>query len=234
MARRKDSGEARSAGAVAPETRLVYEEAFWRDHPGACLAGVDEAGRGCLAGSVVAGAVSIDEGAIGALARDALREVTDSKQLTPARRERLYQVLTTHPQIRWAVGEASPEEIDRLNILNATHLAMARAVQGLSPLPAHALVDGLPVKHLPIGHTAIVKGDARSLLIACASIVAKVTRDHLCAEWDKLYPGYGFAQNKTYGTAQHVSALRELGACPIHRRSFEPVALVQEELGLQF
>ncbi len=224
----------RGAGAEAPETRLVYEKAFWLKHPGACLAGVDEAGRGCLAGAVVAGAVSIHEAAIDALAKDALREVTDSKQLTPARRERLYKVLTTHPQIRWAVGMATPEEIDQLNILNATHVAMARAIQELSPLPAHALIDGLPVKHLPIGHTPIVKGDARSLLIACASIVAKVTRDHLCAEWDKLYPGYGFAQNKTYGTAQHLRALRELGVCPIHRRSFEPVALVQEEFGLQF
>lgn len=209
---------------------LIHEAAFWAEHPGAVLAGVDEAGRGCLAGPVVAGAVSIAADDLPRLAAEELAAVNDSKQLTERKREALYDLITAHPAIRWAAGQASAREIDEMNILHATHLAMRRALEGLSPLPNHALVDGLPVKGLPLPHTAIVKGDATSLLIACASIIAKVTRDRLCRELDRLYPDYGFAQNKTYGTSPHLAALRRLGPCPEHRRSFAPVSCIQGEL----
>ena len=211
---------------------LVHEAAFWAEHPGAMLAGVDEAGRGCLAGPVVAGAVVIAAEELPRLAAEELAAVNDSKQLTERKREALYDLITDHPAIRWAAGQASAREIDELNILRATHLAMRRTLEGLTPLPDHALVDGLPVKGLPIPHTAIVKGDATSLLIACASIIAKVTRDRLCRELDRLYPVYGFAKNKTYGTAPHLAALRQFGPCPEHRRSFAPVSCIQGELEL--
>lgn len=218
--------------APAANPRLSRERAFWAERPGAALAGVDEAGRGCLAGPVVAGAVEIAEADIAALAAGPLSKVNDSKQLTPRQRERLFVELIGLPNVRWGVGMASAAEIDRLNILNATHLAMRRALEALPSLPAHALVDGLPVKGLPVPHTALVKGDAKSLLIACASIVAKVTRDHLCVGLDARFPGYGFAAHKAYGTPAHLAALRRLGPCPEHRRSFAPVAVVQEELPL--
>ncbi len=210
-------------------TMLTYESTFWTETPGGALAGVDEAGRGCLAGPVVAGAVAIAEGEIEALAKGPLAQVNDSKQLTARQREALFEVLTHEPRIQVGVGIASAQEIDQLNILRATHLAMRRALEALPTLPQHALVDGLPVKGLPIPHTAIVKGDAKSLLVACASIVAKVTRDHLCLDLDARYPQYGFARHKTYGTKAHLAALRQYGPCPEHRRSFAPVAIVQEE-----
>lgn len=218
--------------ASAATLRLGHERAFWADCPGAALAGVDEAGRGCLAGPVVAGAVAIAEADIADLASGPLAKVNDSKQLTPRQRDALFATLTQHPAVRWGVGVASAAEIDRINILKATHLAMRRALEALPSLPAHALVDGLPVKGLPVPHTALVKGDAHSLLIACASIVAKVTRDRLCAELDARFPGYGFAAHKAYGTKAHLEALRRLGPCPEHRRSFAPVAAVQDELPL--
>ena len=208
------------------EGRLTFERAFWREAPGAILAGVDEAGRGCLAGPVVAGAVSIDAEVLEMLASGELAPVNDSKQLTPKKRDELFEIMTHRPEIRWAVGMASAAEIDRINILRATHLAMRRAVEGLPVLPARALVDGLPVKGLPVPHDAIVKGDARSLLIACASIVAKVTRDRLCVSMDAQYPGYGFAAHKAYGTKAHLKALKALGPCSEHRRSFAPVLQV--------
>lgn len=217
------------SSAPSAADKLAFERAFWQAHPGEMLSGVDEAGRGCLAGPVVAGAVSIDESVIGDLASAELAAVNDSKQLTAKKRDTLFQLLISHPQIRCGVGMASAAEIDQLNILRATHLAMRRALEALPQLPAHALVDGLPVKELPIDHTAIVKGDSKSLLVACASILAKVTRDHLCEELDERYPGYGFAAHKTYGTKAHLEALRRLGPTPEHRRSFAPVAVVQEE-----
>lgn len=209
--------------------KLSFERAFWQVHPGACLSGVDEAGRGCLAGPVVAAAVSIDEAVIGDLAVTDLAAVNDSKQLTAKKRDTLFQLLSSHPLIRCGIGMASAAEIDQLNILRATHLAMRRALEALPQLPMHTLVDGLPVKGLPIEHTPIVKGDSKSLLVACASIVAKVTRDRLCDELEEKYPGYGFAAHKTYGTKAHLEALRRLGPTPEHRRSFAPVAVVQDE-----
>ena len=209
---------------------LRPERDFWAAHPGAALAGVDEAGRGCLAGPVVAAAVQIAQADIAALAAGPLAAANDSKQLSPAQRDRLHEILTHEPRVRWAIGQASVEEIDRLNILRATHLAMRRALEALPALPDHALVDGLPVKGLPIPHDALVKGDARSLLIACASILAKVTRDRICLELDARHPGYGLAQHKGYGTRAHLDALRRLGPAPCHRRSFAPVRAIQDDL----
>jgi ribonuclease HII len=203
--------------------RLSFERAYWDGHPGHSLAGVDEAGRGPLAGPVVAAALTMPR----KLAEDGfagpLRDLTDSKQLTAARREAYYEVLTHTPGIAIGVGWCEAAEIDARNILRATHLAMQRALLALPHLPDHTLVDGLPVPGLPCASTAIVQGDARSLLIAGASVVAKVLRDRRMQELDRLYPGYHFAQNKGYGTHEHTLALLRLGACPEHRRSFRPV-----------
>ena len=181
------------------------------------VAGVDEAGRGPLAGPVVAAAVILPEEA----APDGL---DDSKRLSAARRAKFHAMLTNHPGIIWAVGEACVEEIDRINILRATHLAMARAIAGLSRMPGHALVDGLPVQGLPVSHTALVGGDGTSMSIAAASIIAKVTRDRAMLALDEHYPRYGFARHKGYGVPEHLEALRKHGPCPAHRRSFAPVA----------
>jgi ribonuclease HII len=188
------------------------------------VAGVDEAGRGPLAGPVVAAAVILPR----AFAAPGL---DDSKKLTPRRREMLFAVLSSAPDVRWASAEASVAEIDELNILRATHLAMARALDQLNPRPDHALVDGLPVVGLPVPHTAVVKGDALSLSIAAASIIAKVLRDRVMMEMDTLYPQYGFCRHRGYGVREHLAALRIHGPSPIHRRSFAPVAQASEKAG---
>ena len=152
-----------------------------------------------------------------------LRKLTDSKRLTPAAREKFYSYFREAPEIEMGVGVVKNDEIDRINILRATHLAMARALESL-PVPADfALVDGLPVEGLPCPSSAIVKGDSKSLLIAAASVVAKVVRDHQMLEWDRVYPQYAFAAHKGYGTSRHMQALFEYGPCPIHRQSFRPV-----------
>ena len=181
------------------------------------IGGVDEAGRGPLAGPVVAAAVILPDDF-------ALDGLNDSKKVSAAKRERFYAILTATAEILWAVAEATVEEIDRLNILRATHLAMARAIEALPRKPDHALVDGLPVRGLPVEHTALVEGDSLSLSIAAASIVAKVTRDRLMVELDAQYPRYGFAQHKGYGVKKHLEALRNHGPCSAHRRTFQPVA----------
>jgi len=184
------------------------------------VAGVDEAGRGPLAGPVVAAAVILPEDF-------ALDGLTDSKKVSAPKREKIYAILAATAEILWAVAEASVEEIDRLNILRATHLAMARAIEALPRRPDHALVDGLPVRGLAVDHTALVAGDSLSLSIAAASIVAKVTRDRLMIEIDAQYPQYGFARHKGYGVREHIEALRKHGPCPAHRRTFAPVAQAQ-------
>lgn len=181
------------------------------------VAGVDEAGRGPLAGPVVAAAVILPDDFH-------LDGLTDSKKVSAAKREAFYAILTATAEILWAVAEAAVEEIDRLNILRATHLAMARAIEALPQKPHHALVDGLPVRGLPVEHTALIEGDGLSLSIAAASIIAKVTRDRLMVEIDAQYPQYGFARHKGYGVREHLKALRHHGPCPVHRRSFQPVA----------
>jgi ribonuclease HII len=181
------------------------------------IAGVDEAGRGPLAGPVAAAAVILPE-------KFSCPGLDDSKKINARNRERLYVLLTMDPAIRWAVATADREEIDRLNILRATHLAMRRAVEALDPTPDHCLIDGLPVKNFPIPHDGIVKGDGLSLSIAAASIIAKVTRDRIMHELDREYPQFGFAKHQGYGTKAHLEALRTHGPCCHHRRSFQPVA----------
>lgn len=180
------------------------------------IAGVDEAGRGPLAGPVVAAAVILDD----------LRPIAglaDSKKLSPARRERLFDEIRAKA-LCCAVAEASVEEIDRLNILQATLLAMRRAVEGLRLKPAKVLVDGNRLPPLPMLAEAIVKGDSKVAAISAASILAKVTRDRWCAQYHLDYPAYGFDGHKGYGTAEHLAALRLHGPCPQHRKSFAPVA----------
>ena len=202
---------------------LEFERGFWKANPGAILAGVDEAGRGPLAGPVSAAAVSIPPECAEELLAGPLDGLIDSKQLTPARREYFHDMLCSLEGVSIGYGEASAAEIDEINILRATHLAMRRALEALNPLPAHALVDGLPPSNLPCPFTAIVKGDAKSILIAAASVVAKVRRDRYLDSLDSKYPGYGFASHKGYGSKEHLDALRRLGPCPEHRKSFGPV-----------
>lgn len=187
------------------------------------MAGIDEAGRGPLAGPVVAAAVILPAG----FRHDSLN---DSKQLKEHARESLYGEITTNPNIQWALAIVESAEIDRVNILRATHEAMRRAVAQLDPRPDHVLIDGLPVRPFPIAQTALVGGDGMSFSIAAASILAKVTRDRIMIEMDARHPGYDFARHKGYGTPQHLTALQKHGPCPIHRRSFLPVR--QAELAL--
>ena len=184
------------------------------DRPG-LVAGVDEAGRGPLAGPVVAAAVILDE-------LHPIKGLADSKLLTPRRRERLYDEIRAKA-LCCAVASASVEEIDRLNILQATLLAMCRAVAALRLLPHRVVVDGNRVPVLPMTVAAIVKGDALIAAISAASILAKVERDRQCLELDALHPHYGFAAHKGYPTAEHLAALELHGACAVHRRSFAPV-----------
>jgi ribonuclease HII len=211
--------------------RLAHERDLWQQGL-TVVAGVDEAGCGPLAGPVVAAAVVFPRAwSEPGLART-LRGLNDSKQLTEAQREKYYSILTSHPDIRWAVARVDAETIDRINIYQAAHRAMNLALAQLQPPPEHVLVDGRPVKSMRFPHTALVKGDARSYSIAGASVLAKVTRDRLMREFDQLYPGYGFAEHKGYGTPKHLAAIQALGPCPIHRRSFAPFRPVATELVL--
>jgi ribonuclease HII len=189
------------------------------------ICGVDEAGRGPLVGAVVAGAVVLDP-------LNPISGLKDSKRLTPARREALYAEIVLKAKA-WGVGEASPLEIDQINILQATMLAMQRAVDDLckrlGSWPDKALIDGNRCPSLPIPAEAIVKGDSKEPAISAASIVAKVTRDRQMEALHARYPGYGFLQHMGYPTPVHLAALRQLGACPEHRRSFSPVRAVLEQ-----
>jgi ribonuclease HII len=194
------------------------------------VAGVDEAGRGPLAGPVVAAAVVLPQAWRDAGFDERLRQLNDSKQLTEAQREEFFAILTSHPQICYGIARVDAAVIDRINILQATHRAMNEALAQLQPPPEHVLVDGNAVKTMRFPQTPLVKGDARSYSIAAASVLAKVTRDRLMREFDQRYPGYGFAEHKGYGTPQHLAALARLGPCPIHRRSFAPIKLTQVEL----
>ncbi|MFN4361521.1 MAG: ribonuclease HII [Hylemonella sp.] len=193
------------------------QAALMWDTPG-LIAGVDEAGRGPLAGPVVAAAVILDD-------LNPIVGLADSKKLTALRREKLYDEIRAKA-LCCSIAEASVEEIDTLNILQATMLAMRRAVEGLRLKPAKVLVDGNRLPVLDVLAEAIVKGDAKVPAISAASILAKVHRDRWCAEVDRAFPQYGFAGHKGYGTAEHMAALRQHGACPQHRRSFAPVAEV--------
>ncbi len=188
--------------------------------PDGRVAGVDEAGRGPLAGPVVAGAVILDP-------RNPIDGLQDSKRLTAARREVLY-VQIQEKALAWAVAAADVGEIDRINILQATMLAMQRAVGALQPAAQHALIDGNRCPVLACPAQAIVKGDSRVAAISAASIMAKVTRDREMLSLDLQYPGYGLAQHKGYPSKAHIEALENLGVTPIHRLSYAPVRRVME------
>ena len=177
------------------------------------ICGTDEAGRGPLAGPVVAGACILPEGLI-------LPGLDDSKKLTEKKREKLYEIITTDSRILWAVAEASPEEIDAMNILNASLLAMRRAIARLPVTPDFVLVDGNMERGFTLPCRAVVGGDGISQSIAAASILAKVTRDRMCADFDRDYPEYGFAGHKGYPTPAHKLAVYRYGPCPLHRKSF--------------
>lgn len=181
------------------------------------VAGVDEAGRGPLAGPVSAAAVVLPAGY-------ECEFLDDSKKLTERRREKLYEELTGDPAVRWSLAYAEVEEIERINILKATHLAMARAVRGLDRIPDFCLIDGLDVPDFPYLARGVVKGDAKSLSIAAASVIAKVSRDRLLRKYADEFPQYGFEKHKGYGTKGHLEALTRHGPCRIHRKTFQPVA----------
>ena len=176
------------------------------------IAGVDEVGRGPLFGPVAAAAVILDPGS-------EILYLNDSKKLSEARREALYDEIM-EKAIAVGVGMVSAARIDEINILQATYEAMREAISKLSPRPDFLLADAVTIPGLSVPQLGIIKGDAKSLSIAAASVIAKVTRDRLMYEYDALYPGYGLAKNKGYGTAEHIEALRRLGPTPLHRRSF--------------
>jgi ribonuclease HII len=199
---------------------LRYETTLWSEgviH----VAGVDEAGMSPLAGPVAAAAVIFPPGA-------RIRGVDDSKKLDPAERDRLAPIIKEQC-VAWAVAFVEHDEIDRINIYWAGLLAMQRAVEALSPGPQHLLIDGRRLKDIPLPQQKIIGGDAKSLSIAAASILAKTARDARMCELDQRFPGYGFAQHKGYPVQEHLRALRTIGACEVHRRSFAPV---REALGL--
>ncbi len=199
------------AGDLWRHEQLAWQDGFVR------VAGIDEVGRGPLAGPVLAACVVLPPG----FALDGIR---DSKTLSARQRERA-EVRIRAEAVAIGLGSVEPETIDRINILQATHHAMRLAYAQLLPLPDFVLIDGLPVRDFPCeGRKALVQGDAHSVSIAAASIVAKVARDRLMCAYDSVYPEYGFSGHKGYGSAKHLDALREHGPCPIHRRSFAPVS----------
>ena len=194
---------------------MLKQKSLYWDLPG-LMAGVDEAGRGPLAGPVFAAAVILDD-------LLPIQGLADSKKLTPKKREHLYEIIKAQA-LCFCVATASVEEIDQLNILQATLLAMQRAVKGLRLKPSKVLVDGNRLPVLDIRAEAIVKGDSTVPSISAASILAKVERDRWCVEVDAQFPNYGFLTHKGYGTQMHLRALQEHGPCVLHRRSFAPVA----------
>jgi ribonuclease HII len=197
------------------------DDLFQPDYHGADVAGVDEVGRGPLAGDVVAAAVILDPG-------QPIAGLRDSKKLSEARRQQL-AVLIMERALAWSVARATVAEIDQINILQASLLAMHRAVQGLDPQPGYVLVDGNRLPRWPYASEPVVKGDDRVPAIAAASILAKVQRDGELVALEQQYPGYGFAAHKGYPTPAHLAALRELGVTPVHRRSFAPVRKLLEQ-----
>ena len=183
------------------------------------VAGIDEAGRGPLAGPVSAAAVIFPKG----YQPDWLNILDDSKKLSEKKREELYLHITEDEKLSWAIASASAQEVDEINILQATHLAVRRADQALSEPPQHCLIDGRPVKDFPFPSDGIVKGDSKSYSIAAASILAKVSRDRLLLQLDAEFPQYQFAKHKGYGTKVHLEALKKHGPCREHRLTFRPV-----------
>lgn len=205
---------------MARDSRSAQKAFRW--NVSGLIAGVDEAGRGPLAGPVVAAAVILDD-------RHPIDGLADSKKLSERKRETLFHQVMGQA-LCCSIASASVQEIDDMNILNATFLAMRRAVEGLRLKPRLVLVDGNRLPKLDVMAEAIVQGDSKVAAISAASILAKVTRDRLMREADVLHPGYGFAQHKGYGTAAHLSALKQLGPCLIHRQSFAPVVAATRDV----
>ena len=203
-------------GYLPADHQLLVMERQLHDEGFSFVAGVDEAGRGPLAGPVVAAAVIFTD-----ISR--VPQVFDSKQLTEKAREELFEMLTQSDKVIYAFEEVDNEEIDRINILQATHLAMRTAVDKLLQKPDFVLIDGNPVKSMPYPNLNVVKGDAKCAAISAASIIAKVHRDRLMCEYAKEYPEYGFELHKGYGTAMHIEAIRKFGVTPIHRKTFSPI-----------
>lgn len=191
---------------------LINYEHKWYDKGLSIIAGIDEAGRGPLAGPVVAGVVVLPKGML-------IEGVNDSKKVSEEKREKLYDVIVKEA-ISWGVGIVDNNNIDEINILNAAKLAMKIAVEQLKPIPEVLLIDAEKIDMPEIAQESIIKGDAKSHSIAAASIIAKVTRDRMMKEYDEKYPYYGFAKHKGYGTAEHIQAIKKYGLCEIHRRSF--------------
>jgi ribonuclease HII len=209
---------------------LAFEKEAWQSGL-FFVAGVDEAGRGPLAGPVVAAAVVFEREPLGN--GEAFAGLTDSKALSAKKRDTFFEQLVSCPFAHTAFSIIEPAEIDSINILQATWKAMALSLSGLDRLPDLALVDGNPVRGLPCNSQNIVKGDAKSLSIAAASIVAKVTRDRIMLKLDAAHPEYGFARHKGYGTKAHLEAIRQYGPLPCHRKTFRPISeLNQGELDL--
>ncbi len=203
---------------LTPEEEKKRQEALWeiennlKEKGFKYIAGVDEAGRGPLAGPVYAAAVILPDGA-------ELSGINDSKKLTPKKREELFDKIT-EIAISYAIFSVDEKEIDEINILNATHKAMNGAVNTLAQKPDYVIIDGNSIKGMEIAHETVVKGDAKSISIAAASILAKVARDRYIDEMGKVYPEYGFENHKGYGTKAHTDAILKYGVCPIHRRTF--------------
>ncbi len=213
LAKQKEK-EAKAAAKLEKELlRIESLMVFEHEYEGyGLIAGIDEVGRGPLAGPVMAAAVILPKD-------HPILYLNDSKKLTEKKREELYEVIMKEA-VAVGIGMASEARIDEINILNATYEAMREAIGKLAPQPDILLNDAVKIPGVSIRQVPIIKGDAKSVSIAAASIVAKVTRDRLMAEYEKIYPGYGFAKNKGYGTAEHIAAIKEMGPCPIHRRSF--------------
>ena len=212
--------------------RFTYERECLAN--GYCfIAGIDEVGRGPLAGPVVASSAMFSSEVIKAGLPNSLKDVNDSKKLSEKKREHLFDVLNDFDGVDFGISIIESEEIDRINILQATHKAMSKSLISLDHNPDYLLVDGRPVKSLGKSQSAIVKGDSLSYSIGAASIIAKVTRDRMMKKFDLKFPGYGFSSNKGYGTREHLNALNDLGPCSIHRLTFAPIRKdPQDELNL--
>ncbi len=200
---------------------LIEEQKLW-DEGYQSLTGIDEAGRGPLAGPVVAACIYIPKGIW-------IEGIHDSKKLTEKQRELLFKELANHPEINFGVGIVDHEVIDEINILQATFKAMREAYHNLKIKTDYVLIDGVRLQ-LPVPSVQLIKGDSRSYLVAAASIIAKVTRDHLMQEYHELWPEYAFDKHKGYGTVKHRQILEEIGPCPIHRLTFEPIKSMQLQI----
>lgn len=200
--------------ALEKETARIYQlQQYERDYENeGLICGIDEVGRGPLAGPVVAGAVILPKNC-------EILYLNDSKQLSAEKREQLYDVILEHA-VAVGIGIVSPQRIDEINILQATYEAMRQAIEKLNPQPAVLLNDAVRIPQVAIQQVPIIKGDAKSVSIAAASIVAKVTRDRMMEQYEEVFPGYGFARNKGYGSKEHIEALQTMGPTAIHRRSF--------------